>query len=256
MFHGAQVSQSPAPHCCEHGKRQYIPSVDDNRAVAVSRRSNPKSFSRLSRRALLAGALLAALMVAAAGQRTAAADDAAVAFVQGVGDEVLAILGDKANGSLAEREVAFRDLMGRGFDIPIVTRFVLGKHWRTATDDQRAAFTAIFLEFLARVYASRFDSYSYGGEVFTVHAAIADESGDTIVRARVARSSGADPVEVDFRVRSRDGSLRVVDLYVEGISMLLSHRAEFASVINRKGIDGLLSDIRARIAAPIGAAAE
>ena len=220
------------------------------------RGSNPKRFSRLSRRALLAGALIAALMVAAAGQRVAASDDAAVAFVQGVGDEVMAILGDKANSTLAEREAAFRDLMGRGFDIPIVTRFVLGKHWRTATNAQRAEFSAVLLDFLARVYASRFDSYSYGGEVFTVHAAIADESGDTIVRARVSRPSGADPVELDFRVRPKDGSHRVVDLYVEGISMLLTHRAEFASVINRKGIDGLLGDIRARIEAPIGAAAE
>ncbi len=224
----------------------------------MSRRSNPKRFSRLSRRALLAGALIAALAVAvaAASQRTAAFDDAAVAFVQGIGNEVLAILGDKENSTLAEREVAFRDVLGRGFDIPIVSRFVLGKHWRTASDDQRAEFTAVLLDFLARVYASRFDSYSYGGEVFTVHAAIADESGDTIVRARVSRASGADPAELDFRVRPRDGSHRVVDLYVEGISMLLTHRAEFASVINRKGIDGLLSDIRTRIAGPIGAAEE
>ena len=242
--------------CCEYGERQYICPVGEDRTVAVSRRSNPKSFSRLSRRALLVGALIAALMVAAAGQRTAASDDAAVVFVQGVGDEVMAILGDKANSTLAEREVAFRDLMGRGFDIPTVTRFVLGKHWKTATDGQRAEFTAIFLDFLARVYASRFDSYSYGGEVFTVQSTIADESGDTIVRARVARPSGADPVELDFRVRPKDGSHRVVDLYVEGISMLLTHRAEFASVINRKGFDGLLNDIRARIEAPIGAAAE
>ena len=222
----------------------------------MSRRSKPKSLSRLSRRALLAGALIAALVVAAAGQRTAASEDAAVAFVQGVGDEVMAILGDKENSTLAEREVAFRDVLGWGFDIPIVARFVLGKHWRTASDDQRAEFTAIFLDFLARVYASRFDSYSYGGEVFTVHAAIADESGDTIVRARVSRASGADSAEFDFRVRPRDGGYRVVDLYVEGISLLLTHRAEFASVINRKGIDGLLSDIRARIEAPIGAPAE
>ena len=204
----------------------------------------------------MVGVLIAVLMAAVAGQREAASDDAAVAFVQGIGDEVIAILGDKANSTLAEREVAFRDLMGRGFDIPTVTRFVLGKHWRSATDDQRAEFTAIFLDFLARVYASRFDSYSYGGELFTVRSAIADESGDTIVRARVARPSGADPVELDFRVRSRDGNHRVVDLYVEGISMLLTHRAEFSSVINRKGFDGLLSDIRARIEAPIGVAAE
>ena len=212
--------------------------------------------SRLSRRGLVIGVLIAALMVAAGGTQTAASDEAAVAFVQGIGNDVIAILGDKANSTLAEREVAFRDVMAKGFDIPIVTRFVLGRHWRTATDEQRAQFSAVFLDFIARVYASRFDTYSYGGEQFTVRSAIADESGDTIVRSRVARPSGADPVELDFRVRSKDGRHRVVDLYVEGISMLLTHRAEFSSVINRKGFDGLLSDIRARIEAPIGDTAE
>ena len=222
----------------------------------MSRMSHLKEFGRLSRRGLVVGVLIAALIVAAGGARTAASDDSAVAFVQDIGNDVIAILGDKANSTLAEREVAFRDVMARGFDIPTVTRFVLGRHWRAATEEQRAQFSAIFLEFIARVYASRFDTYSYGGEQFTVRSTIADESGDTIVRARVARPSGADPVELDFRVRSKDGSHQVVDLYVEGISMLLTHRAEFSSVINRKGFDGLLSDIRARIEAPIGDPAE
>ena len=214
--------------------------------------SDPKRLSRLSRRTLLVAALIAALVVAVGAQRVAASDDPAIAFVQGVGDDVVAILGNKDNSTFAEREAAFRDVMVRGFDVPLVTRFVIGRHWKSATDEQRAEFSAIFLDFLARVYASRFDSYSYGGEQFTVRSAIADESGDTIVRARVARPSGADPVELDFRVRTRDGTHKVVDLYVEGISMLLTHRVEFSSVINRKGIDGLLRDIRARIEAPIG----
>ena len=222
----------------------------------MSRESDLKSFNRPSRRTLMVGALIAALMVAFGGMRTAASDDPSIAFVRGIGDDVIAILGDKANSTLAEREAAFREVMNRGFDIPTVTRFVLGRHWKSATNEQRAQFSAIFLDFIARVYASRFDSYSYGGEQFTVRSAIADESGDTIVRARVARPSGADPVELDFRVRSKAGSHRVVDLYVEGISMLLTHRAEFSSVINRKGIDGLLSDIRARIEAPVEDAPE
>ena len=218
--------------------------------------SNLKSLGRLSRRAVLVAALTTALTVAVGGQRVTASDDPAVAFVRSVGEEVIAILGNKDTSTFAEREAAFRDVMVRGFDVPLVTRFVLGRHWKSATDEQRSEFSAIFLDFLARVYASRFDSYSYGGEQFTVHSAIADESGDTIVRARVARSSGADPAELDFRVRTRDGNHKVVDLYVEGISMLLTHRVEFSSVVNRKGIDGLLRDIRARIGAPIGDAAE
>ncbi len=222
----------------------------------MSRKPSLKRFNRLSRRTFLAVALIAALIVAGGGQRAAASDDPAIAFIQGVGDDVVAILGDKANSTLAEREAAFREVMVKGFDVPTITRFVLGRHWKSATVEQRAEFSAIFLDFMARVYASRFDSYSYGGEQFTVRTAIADESGDKIVRAQVARPSGADPVGLDFHVRSKDGNHKVVDLHVEGIGMLLTHRLEFGSVINRKGINGLLSDIRARVEAPLEDAAE
>ena len=224
----------------------------------MSRTSDLKRVNRLSRRTVLAAALIAALMVAVGGPRAAASDDpaVAVAYVQGLGNDVIAVLGGEVYSTFAEREAAFRDLMVRGFDIPTVTRFVLGRHWNTATDEQRAEFSAIFLDFIARVYAIRFDSYSYGGEQFTVRSVIADESGDKIVRAQVARPSGADPVEIDFRVRSKDGNHKVIDLYIEGISMLHTHRAEFSSVVNRKGIDGLLSEIRARIEAPLGDTAE
>ena len=218
----------------------------------MSKRTESKKYKRPTRRTVIATALIVALLAAVGAQRATAQDDQAVAFVQSVGADVIAILGNKDNSTFAEREAAFRDVMVRGFDVPLVTRFVLGRHWKSATSEQRREFSAIFLDFLARVYASRFDSYSYGGEQFTVHSAIADASGDTIVRSRVARPSGADPVELDFRVRSKEGSHKVVDLYVEGISMLLTHRAEFSSVVNRDGIGGLLSGLRARVEAPIG----
>ena len=222
----------------------------------MSRKSDLKRVNRLSRRTFLAAALIAALMVAGGGQRAAASDDPAIAYVQGLGNDVIAVLVDKTNSTFAEREAAFRDVMVRGFDVPTITRFVLGRHWASATDEQRAEFSAIFLDFLVRVYTVRFDADSYGGEQFAVRSAIADESGDTIVRAQVVRPSGAPPIGLDFRVRSKDGNYQVIDLYVEGISMLHTHRVEFGSVVNRKGIDGLLSGIRARIEAPLGDAAE
>ena len=204
----------------------------------------------------MAAASVAALIVAVGGQRGAASDDPAIAFVQGLGDQAVAILEDKANRTFAEREAAFRDVMARGFDIPTVARFVLGRHWKSATNEQRTEYSALFLDFIVRGYASRFDSDTYGGERFAVRSAIADESGDRIVRAQVVRPSGTDHIGLDFRVRSKDGNLKAIDLYVEGIGMLHTHRLEFGSVVDRKGIDGLLSDLRALVEAPVGDAAE
>ena len=209
----------------------------------------------ISRRALAAAAVgLAVLLSTAGGLRADTGEDPALTFIQSLGDQAVASLRDNLDGPFEEREAAFRKVMVRGFDIPIVGRFVLGRHWRTATKEQRREYMAVFVDFIVRVYASRFDSY--GGELFTARSVIDDESGDKIVRAQIVRPSGGDPIGVDFRVRMRDEGYKVIDVSVEGISMLHTHRVEFASVVNRKGIDGLLSDLRARVEAPVEGAAE
>ena len=206
-------------------------------------------------RRTFATALVAAFLLAPVGSRQAqASDDPAFVFIEDVGGQAVAVLRDKANTTFAEREAAFRAIMVKGFDVPLVSRFVLGRHWKTATEEQRKAYMNIFLDFIVRVYASRFDSY--GGEKFAVRSVIADESGDKIVRTQVLRPSGGQPVHVDFRVRERKERLKVIDVVVEGISMLHTHRVEFTSVINRKGIEGLIGDLQARLDAPVESASE
>ena len=209
----------------------------------------------ISRRALAVAVIgLAVLLSAAGGLRADRDEDPALTFIQSLGDQAVASLRDNLDSPFEVREAAFREVMVRGFDIPIVGRFVLGRHWRTATKEQRREYMAVFVDFIVRVYASRFDSY--GGELFTARSVIDDESGDKIVRAQIVRPSGGDPIGVDFRVRMRDEGYKVIDVSVEGISMLHTHRVEFASVVNRKGIDGLLGDLRARVEAPVEGAAE
>ena len=209
----------------------------------------------ISRRVLSAAVIgLAVLLSATGGLRADSGEDPALTFIQSLGDQAVASLRDNVDNPFEEREAAFREVMVTGFDIPTVGRFVLGRHWRTATKEQRKEYMAVFVDFIVRVYASRFDSY--GGELFTARSVIDDESGDKIVRAQIVRPSGGDPIGVDFRVRMRDEGYKVIDVSVEGISMLHTHRVEFASVVNRKGIDGLLSDLRARVEAPVEGTAE
>ena len=208
----------------------------------------------ITRRTFAVALVAAFLLAPIGGQQAQASDDPAFVFIEDVGGQAVAVLRDKANTTFAEREAAFRAIMVRGFDVPLVSRFVLGRHWKTATEEQRKAYMSIFLDFIVRVYASRFDSY--GGEEFVVRSVIADESGDKIVRTQVLRPSGGAPVHVDFRVREKKEKLKVIDVIVEGISMLHTHRVEFTSVINRKGLDGLLGDLQARLDAPVESAAE
>lgn len=177
-----------------------------------------------------------------------AADSEASEFIRDLGVRAVDVLHDKEGSTFAERESAFRDILVEAFHIRTISRFVLGRYWKSATDAQRQAYNDIFVDFIVRVYASRFDSYN--GETFEIMETMeSDKQGDVIVRTRILRPSGEPPIGVDYRVRVIEGGYRVVDINVEGISMLHTHRIEFASVINRKGMDGFLDELRAQVEA-------
>ncbi len=204
----------------------------------------------ITRRSVFSTPIALVLLLTGLGWARAEAPDSAGDFILSLGNRAVAVLGDKENTSFAEREAAFREILVDGFDMPTISRFVLGRYWKTATEEQRKDYSAVFVDFIVRVYASRFDAYN--GELFEVNKVFEEDSGDRIVRAHILRPSGGEPVAVDFRVRQKDEAVfKVVDVNVEGISMLRTHRVEFASVINRKGIDGLLKDLRARLDKPV-----
>ena len=187
---------------------------------------------------------------------TARADDsadeaAATDLINRLGSEAVEILKHKDSTTFSEREAKFRELLIEGFDMRTISRFVIGKYWRQASDEQKKAYNDIFTNFITRVYAVRFDAYS--GETFEVTQTVKDSSGDYWVRTNIHRPGGGQPIRVDYRVRHmKDGSYKVIDVVVEDISMLNTQRVEFASVINRRGIDGLIEDMHARLDQPVG----
>ena len=135
--------------------------------------------------------------------------------------------------------------MARGFDIPFIGRFVIGRYWRAATPGQRGEYLALYSEFFLQTYASRIADYA--GHSFAVTSVRAVNARDFVVRTEIARAGGR-PFTTDWRVRLIDGRYRVIDIMVEGISMAVTQRSEFASFAQRDGLDGLLVILRARTA--------
>ena len=81
------------------------------------------------------------------------------------------------------------------------------------------------------------------------HFTVIDER-DVLVNTRIL-SADRPPLKVDWRMRQLDdGSLAAIDVIVEGVSLVVTQRSEFASVIERQGLDGLLAELRARIQSP------
>lgn len=190
------------------------------------------------------------LMLAAAMPKLALADTAADAqqFISNLGDQAIKALTD-SSASRAEREDKSRELLKDYFSVPTIARFVLGRYWNDATPEQQQEYLKLFEDLIVQTYVSRFSDYK--GETLTVGRAVVSDGGDVVVSSEISRPGGAQPVNVDWRVRQRDGAFKIVDVFVEGVSMGVTQRQEFASVIrnNNNQISGLLDEMRRRIAA-------
>ena len=170
-----------------------------------------------------------------------AADDAS-RFVQNLGEQAISLL-QNDSGSLAQREDQFRTLLIEGFDLNLIGRFVLGRYWKNADDDQRANYLRAFGEFIVRKYSAMLGGYA--GEKMTVVSEQASGEKDILVHTRIDRPSGP-PIEAHWRVRGKGSEQRIIDVMVEGISMAVTQRAEIKSVVKRHGIDGLIQILDAR----------
>ena len=169
----------------------------------------------------------------------------AARHIEKLGGEVLAVLKDPSM-SKDQRIAYFRDLLARDLDIPLIARFVTGKHWRSASPEQRRSYLEVFSAFVVQTYSARLG----GVEVNEIQVLETEPVGqrDILVRSRVVQSKGA-PLRADWRLTNRDGIFRILDLSVEGISMALTLRQEFSSVLRRKGgVDGLIAILRKRTA--------
>ena len=138
-----------------------------------------------------------------------------------------------------EREAGFRALLNQNFDMPTIIRLVLGRHWRTATPEQKARFAQVFRTHLVRVYTSQLGVYE--GEVMEIEKSAALTEKDTVIYTLVV--PGEDdvvPLRVDWRVRETKDGLKVIDVAAEGVSMLTTKRSEFTSLVAREGVEALI----------------
>ena len=194
---------------------------------------------RVIRTILLAVAV--ALVAAPAGADDA--NPAASAFMQSLATSAIKQLTDPAL-SPVERRARFHALLDEHFDMGAIAKFTLGRYWRSATEEQRTEFRQLFEDFLVQSYSTRFAEYH--GEGFVVVGSAADAGGVIAVHSKVHMPSSED-IRVDWHLRAADGGFTIVDIVVEGVSMAVTQRSEFASVIqSRGGIAGLLDALRAK----------
>ena len=125
------------------------------------------------------------------------------------------------------------------FDTEYSARLVLGQYWKTATPEQRKRFVDAFYHSLLRNYGAALIDFT--GDRFIILPYKGDP-GDTTatVRTEVKRSSG-DKVPVNFSLRKTPDGWKAWDVVIEGISYVKSFRTDFASEIQQKGLDDVIT---------------
>jgi phospholipid transport system substrate-binding protein len=167
----------------------------------------------------------------------------AQAFVARLGQQAIQVLGPSVPE--VQRQARFRELFRDDFDLPAIGQFVLGRYWRTATPQEQQDFLGLFHEYLVRAYSARLGPY--GGEPFRV-TGTRPNGEETVVTSEILRANG-NRIVVDWYLVNHGGSLKIIDVYVAGVSMKVTQRDEFASVIQRNGgsVDALIAQLRQKL---------
>ncbi|WP_435640876.1 MlaC/ttg2D family ABC transporter substrate-binding protein [Micavibrio aeruginosavorus] len=153
-------------------------------------------------------------------------------FVGSMAGRAIGFLGD-ASLSQQQKRASFRKLLEDSFDMATIGRFALGTYWRSASEAQRVEYQKQFKVMVVNVYSERFTEYT--NQTFRTTGSRPDGEKDVIVSSVIESPEGKPPVKVDWRVRNKDGRYKIVDVMVEGVSMSLTQRSDFSSVIQAGG---------------------
>lgn len=203
-------------------------------------------IARATRRLAFAGVVLILALAHVAGASVAAdtQKDGAQQFVRQLADKAIVSL-TKREMTQIERETAFRKLLVAHFDVPAIGKLALGRYWRLASKQEQEEYLAVFEDFIVTTYANRFREYTNEhleiGDVFETP----DEDSGLIVHSLIVRDQPK-PIRVDWRLTAAGRDYRIVDVTVEGVSMMQTQRSEFSSVIVKNGgkVAALITELK------------
>lgn len=197
-------------------------------------RHRPAS-ARASRRVVVATSLAAATLLTSVATAQANSE-AARATVRATTSDVLAVLADTSLDTDGRRQ-RVENIVFASVDFETVSRLVLARNWRRFSEEQRTEFVREFKSHLSRTYGRNIDNYS--DQRLEITSDRAEARGDWTVRTRLRRS-GAEAILVDYRLRANEGSWKIIDIIVEGVSLIANFRSQFQEILANHDPDHLL----------------
>lgn len=168
------------------------------------------------------------------------AADNPTAVVQETSDAVVAVLADKSLTS-AQKRHQVEEIVYAHFDFEALSRLVLARNWKQLTPAQQQEFVDQFKQHLSMTYGKNVETYDNERAIVTGDRAEARD--DWTVKTKIQRP-GAEGILVDYRLRKADGQWRVVDVIIEGVSLVANFRSQFQEIISNQGPAKLIELLR------------
>ncbi len=152
-----------------------------------------------------------------------------------------------------DNSIAYRisdELIAPYIDFPRITRLVIGKYWRNATDAQRQRLVNEIQTLLIRSYVTAMTSYAddiiaHKDSVRYQPSRYKPGDRKASVRATIEIDKGR-TVDVQYQVYLKNGEWKIYDIRIEGISLAITYRTSFGETIRRNGLDSLIEQLAER----------
>ena len=163
-------------------------------------------------------------------------------FVTSFADSAISILSNDTISD-SERTSSFTELVMSSIDLNLISKFVLSKAWKNASDEQKENYLIAFKDYFVSSYANKLDQYT--GEKIDVIGS--QEAGKyVIVESNIVRE-GTDTLKINlkWRLLNKNNQIKIIDLNIEGISLVIAQREEFQSFLanNDYDLDKLIEKI-------------
>ena len=178
----------------------------------------------------------------------AASAQEAKQFVDSLGKQVLDVI-NSPNVSEADKQQQLQQMFIGNVDIAWMGRFVLGHGWQQANDAQRQHYMQVYQRYLLVHYTKDFSDYT--GSHYTITSVRPEANGQFLVNMQIkSPTQQQQETLAGYRVKlGANGQFKIIDIIVEGVSLITTERADFSSDLQQKGMDAFVSDLENKVAA-------
>ncbi len=184
------------------------------------------------------------------GKDTVALHEQRVSFANNFANIVLAVISDNKK-SFEQRKENLEEAFSKSVDIDWIAKFVIGRAWNNASDEKRERYTELYRRFLTKTYVENFaenpDTRISSIKILNVKD---NNDSDFSVSTKI-QLTNQESMNVDYLVRETTGHYKVLDIAIENVSLITTHRAEFSQLAVAHGVDGVIAKLDNLLQKPV-----